>query len=124
MKEVVAIVRSNMVGVTKLALANAGFPAFNCVPCLGRGKKMCSPELIELILKNGDPPRTATGESMTEATRLIPKRMFSLIVKDEGVDKAVEALIRANSRGHPGDGKIFLLPVTESYVIRLGEQSE
>jgi nitrogen regulatory protein PII 2 len=124
MKEVVAIVRSHMVGATKLALANAGFPAFNCVPCLGRGKKMLSPELVELIMKNGELPRTAAGESMTEATRLIPKRMFSLVVKDEGVGRAVEVIIGANSRGRPGDGKIFVLPVMESYSIRLGEQGE
>lgn len=85
---------------------------------------MFSPELIELIMKNGELPRTAAGESMTEATRLIPKRMFSLVVKDEGVNKAVEAVIRANASGHPGDGKIFVLPVMDSYIIRLGEQGE
>ena len=124
MKEVVAIVRSNMVGATKLARANAGFPAFHCVPCLGRGKKMLNPELVELIMKNGELPQTAAGESMTEATRLIPKRMFSLVVQDEGVGRAVEVIIGANSRGHPGDGKIFVLPVMESYIIRLGEQGE
>jgi nitrogen regulatory protein PII 2 len=113
-----------MVGATKLALANAGFPAFNCVSCLGRGKKMFEPELVELIIKNGELAPTAAGEAMTEAVRLIPKRMFSLVVADEGVKKAVEAVMKVNSHGHPGDGKIFVLPVTESYVIRLGEQGD
>ena len=36
----------------------------------------------------------------------------------------VQAIIAANSTGHPGDGKIFVMPVGESYVVRTGERTD
>ena len=40
MKEVMAIVRMNMMNKTKKALADAGIPSFTARECLGRGKGM------------------------------------------------------------------------------------
>ncbi|MBF0566976.1 MAG: P-II family nitrogen regulator, partial [Nitrospirae bacterium] len=37
------------------------------------------------------------------------------------VDKAVEAIIKANQTGRPGDGKIFVCPVEEAIRVRTGE---
>jgi nitrogen regulatory protein PII 2 len=121
MKEILAILRSTKVNHTKNALVAAGFAGFSCASCLGRGKKLADPGLIRLILENGSLPMTAAGESLTEATRLIPKRIFSVIVSDERVGDAVQVIIAVNSSGNPGDGKIFVLPVRESYSVRLGE---
>jgi nitrogen regulatory protein PII 2 len=121
MKEVMAVVRTNKVGRTKEALAAAGFPGFTCIPCLGRGKKLLDPGLLKLIVESGQLPLTAAGESMTEATRLIPKRCFTLFVEDDRADDAVAVLIAVNSSGCPGDGKIFVLPVNESWSVRLGQ---
>jgi nitrogen regulatory protein PII 2 len=58
---------------------------------------------------------------MTEAARLIPKRFFTLIINDDEVDLAVKTIIKANQTGNPGDGRIFILPIEESYVVRTGE---
>ncbi|MDR2350367.1 MAG: P-II family nitrogen regulator [Deltaproteobacteria bacterium] len=124
MKEIMAIVRSTKVGRTKNALAAAGFPGFTCVPCLGRGKKLMDPGVLKLIMESGELPLTAAGESMTEASRLIPKRLFNVIVEDERVRDAVDVIIAVNSSGHPGDGRIFVLPVTASYSVRLGAETE
>jgi nitrogen regulatory protein PII 2 len=124
MKELMAIVRSNKVGQTKNALAGAGFPGFTCVPCLGRGKKLVDPGLLKLIMESGDLPLTAAGESMTEASRLIHKRLFNVIVPDDRVQDAVDILIAVNSSGHPGDGRVFVLPVSEAYTVRLAERTE
>ncbi|MDR2367353.1 MAG: P-II family nitrogen regulator [Deltaproteobacteria bacterium] len=123
MKELMAIVRATKVGQTKNALAGAGFPGFTCVPCLGRGKKLMDPGVLKLIMGSGELPLTAAGESMTEAARLIPKRLFSVIVDDERVQDAVDVLIAVNSSGHPGDGRIFVLPVETSYTVRLGTET-
>lgn len=121
MKELMVIVRSNKVGQTKNALAAAGFPGFTCIPCLGRGKKLMNPGVLKLIMESGELPLTAQGESLTEASRLIPKRLFQIVVEDERVQDAVDVLIAVNSSGHPGDGRIFVLPVLESFTVRLGD---
>ena len=120
MKEIMAIIRPNKVNPTKTALAEGGFPAFSCRPCLGRGKKSIDPELLKLVIATGELPMDATGENLTEAVRLISKRVFIVVVDDDKVQDAVDILIKTNQTGHPGDGKIFVLPIFESYRVRDG----
>jgi nitrogen regulatory protein PII 2 len=121
MKEVMCFIRANKVNDTKRALAERGFPAFTCRKCLGRGKKSVDPELLNTVLAVGELPLSPIGENLTEATRLIAKRFFTLIAKDEDVDKIVETIISANQTGNPGDGKIFILPLLEAYTVRSGQ---
>ena len=121
MKEVMAFLRTNKVNATKAALADQGFPAFTCRAVLGRGKAGIDPGVLEVVLSQGELPRNAVGEHMTEGGRLIAKRFFTLIVRDEEVKKVVEIIISTNKTGNPGDGKIFILPVVEAYQIRNGE---
>jgi nitrogen regulatory protein PII 2 len=121
-KEILAIVRTNRVGPTKKALAAAGFPGFTCIPCLGRGKKLVDPGLLKLIMESGELPLTAAGESMTEGSRLIPKRLFVIMAEDERIDDLADVIIAVNSTGHPGDGRIFVLPLVDSYSVRLGQK--
>ncbi len=120
MKEIMAFIRPNKVNVTKTALAEAGFPAFSCRKCLGRGKKSIDSELLKLVMSSGEVPMDASGEALTEAVRLIPKRVFTLIVEDDKVQDAVEVFTETNQTGRPGDGKIFILPIIESYRVRDG----
>jgi nitrogen regulatory protein PII 2 len=120
MKEIMAIIRPNKVNATKTALAEGGFPAFSCCPCLGRGKKSIDPELLKLVIATGELPMDATGENLTEAVRLISKRVFMVVVDDDKVQDAVDILIKTNQTSHPGDGKIFVLPIFESYRVRDG----
>ncbi|HOP73127.1 P-II family nitrogen regulator [Thermoclostridium caenicola] len=121
MKEVIAIIRLNKVNQTKKALAENGFPAFTCRKVLGRGKKSVDFSLVENIIQEGELPVSPLGEHLTESVRLIPKRVFTLIVTDDQVEKAVETIINANQTGNRGDGKIFVLPILENYQIRTGE---
>jgi nitrogen regulatory protein PII 2 len=123
MKEVMAIVRQNKVNVTKEALAEAGFPAFTCRKVLGRGKKLIDMTLLRSIVEAGEVPATAQGEYLSESSRLIPKRVFTVIVDDKEVDQVVNAMIEVNSTGNPGDGKIFVLPIQENYRVRNGEMT-
>ncbi|MDR0571033.1 MAG: P-II family nitrogen regulator [Clostridiales Family XIII bacterium] len=121
MKEVMCFIRANKVNDTKRALAENGFPAFACRKCLGRGKKGVDPDLLNVVLAAGELPLSPVGENFTEATRLIAKRFFTLIVDDRDVDKVVETVISANQTGNPGDGKIFVLPLLEAYTVRSGQ---
>ncbi|MFA9378657.1 MAG: P-II family nitrogen regulator [Lachnotalea sp.] len=121
MKEVMAIVRQNKVNLTKEALAEAGVPAFTCRKVLGRGKKLIDMSLLHTFVDAGEVPANQMGEYMSETTRLISKRVFTLIVEDSDVEKVVNTLMDVNSTGNPGDGKIFVLPIAESYKVRNGE---
>lgn len=123
MKEVMAIVRQNKVNTTKEALADAGVPAFTCRKVLGRGKKLIDMTLLRAIIDAGEIPPTATGEYLSETNRLISKRVFTIIVEDEDVEKVVNTIMDANSTGNPGDGKIFILPIYENYRVRNGEST-
>ena len=94
------------------------------MPCLGRGKKLMDPGVLKLIMASGELPLTAAGESLTEASRLIHKRLFNIIVEDERVQDLVDILIAVNGSCHPGDGRVFVLPVAEAYSVRLGTRGE
>jgi len=120
MKEVMAFLRPNKISVTKTALANGGFPAFTCRPCLGRGKQMGITSEMLGIMTDDDLPRNQIGESLSERGRLVSKRFFTLIVQDDEAEKAANIIIEANQTGNPGDGKIFILPIDEAYTIRSG----
>lgn len=121
MKEVMAFIRTNKVNATKKALGDAGFPAFMCRRCMGRGKKQIDPALLKYVMDTGEIPLSNIGESFTEGARLIAKRFFTLIVEDEDVEMAVKTIIDVNQTGNPGDGKIFILPVLQTYKVRTGE---
>ncbi len=72
-------------------------------------------------MESGELPVSKAGEAFTETARLIPKRFFSLVVEDEQVDLAVKTIINVNQTGNPGDGKIFIIPIQETYKVRTGE---
>ena len=123
MKEVLIIVRLNKLSRTKEALTNAGILGFTCRKIMGRGKKMYVSELYSVLSQEELPP-SPIGEYFTEGSRLIPKRLFTIITEDEDVKTIVDAVMEVNSTGNPGDGKIFVMPITEAYRIRDGKQQE
>jgi nitrogen regulatory protein PII 2 len=120
-KEIQAFIRTNKVNATKEALANAGFPAFLARKCLGRGKQMEGSAAVRLVMETGDLPISTEGETLTEIMRLIPKRFFSLVVEDDRAALAVKTIIEVNQTGNPGDGRIFVAPIQETYSVRKGK---
>lgn len=123
MKEVMAIIRQNKVNQTKEALVNEGYPAFTCLKVLGRGKKTIDLSIIQDIVDAGEMPVSTVGEALTESSRLIPKRFFTVICDDADVSKVVSIIIDNNQTGNPGDGKIFVIPIMESIRVRSGEKN-
>ncbi|MFZ5965697.1 MAG: P-II family nitrogen regulator [Bacillota bacterium] len=122
MKEVMIIVRMNMINKTKEALALAGFPAFNCMKVAGRGKKKVDYELIELLLDGQQLDSVNKAEVISEQHRLIPKRLISIVANDDDVKKIIDMVIEVNQTGNMGDGKIFVVPVEEVIRVRTGER--
>jgi nitrogen regulatory protein PII len=55
---------------------------------------------------------------------LLPKMQIEVVVPDNLVDDAVAAIITAARTGEIGDGRVFVIPVEQSYRIRTGERSE
>jgi len=124
MKEIIAVIRMNMINKTKEALLNEGFSSLNCTKVLGRGKKKVDFSIIEGMIRDSDITSPNLAESISESHRLIPKRMLSMAVQDRDVKKIVDIIIETNSTGKPGDGKIFVLPVDDAIRIRTGESGE
>jgi len=121
MKNILAIVRMDKLSETKNVLSEAGVSGFTCRRVTGRGKKVIHRALYSTLEENGELPVSPVGEYITEGTRLIPKRLFSIIVSDGEVDKTIQSILEVNSTGNPGDGKIFVIPMTESYRVRDGK---
>ena len=51
----------------------------------------------------------------------LPKIKIELVLAEDAVDSAIEAIIKAARTGKIGDGKIFVLPVEQIVRIRTGE---
>ncbi len=118
MKEIMAVIRMNMMNKTKRALTDAGVSSMHARECLGRGRGLVDVSLLRGAEQGYEEAISQLGSSQ----RLVPKRMLSMIVADENVEKIVKTIIETNSSGKSGDGKIFVMPVTESYRIRTGER--
>jgi nitrogen regulatory protein P-II 1 len=52
----------------------------------------------------------------------VPKVKLEVVVEDNMVERAVEAIVNAAHTGRIGDGKIFVSPIEEAVRIRTGER--
>ncbi len=59
-----------------------------------------------------------------EEMELLPKQMIYIVVRDELIDQVVETIKKELYTGHIGDGKIFVLPLTNVIRVRTGEEGE
>ncbi len=118
MKEVIAVVRMNMMNKTKAALTAAGINAFFAHEAQGRGVGFVNRKLLEGVQEGYEEAAALLGEK----GNLYPKRMVTVVVEDNLVDDVVEAIITTNQTGKAGDGKIFVMPVADSVRVRTGEK--
>ena len=120
MKEIMAIVRINMMNRTKKALADAGISSITARDALGRGKGLVDLTLLEGAEKGYEEAVAQLGQSQ----RLVPKRIFFVVVPDRLVKKTVKTIMEVNHTGKSGDGKVFVLPVAEAVRVRTGETGD
>ena len=101
MLAVTAIIRPEKILDVQDALYSHGFSAMTKINVSGRGK--------ERGIKVGD----VLYQEMT-------KVMIYIVVDDDEKDLVVDTIMQAaitGDKGNPGDGKIFVSPVYESYTI-------
>lgn len=120
MKEVMAIIRMNMMNKTKRALSDAGISSVTAKEALGRGKGLVDYKVLGGAERGYEEAIAQLGQSQ----RLIPKRLLTFIVPDALVEKVVKVLIKTNQTGKSGDGKIFVMPVTDAYRVRTAENGD
>ena len=120
MKEIMAIVRINMMNKTKKALGDAGITSITARDALGRGRGLVDLTLLQGAEKGYEEAVAQLGQSQ----RLIPKRVFFVVVPDRLVKKTVNTIITVNRTGKSGDGKVFVMPVADSIRVRTGEAGE
>ncbi len=120
MKEVIAIIRMNMMNQTKRALADAGISSMTAREVLGRGKGIVDMDLLQGAELGYEEAVSRLGQT----DRLIPKRIILVTLPDNLVETAVKTIIRVNRTNKSGDGKIFVLPAMEAIRIRTGEYGD
>ncbi|MGA7874958.1 MAG: P-II family nitrogen regulator [Desulfoferrobacter sp.] len=120
MKEIMAIVRINMMNKTKRALSEAGISSITARDALGRGKGLVDLKLLEGAEKGYEEAIAQLGQS----NRLIPKRILFIVVPDKLVQKTVKTIIRVNKTGKSGDGKVFVMPALDAVRVRTGESGD
>ena len=120
MKEMIAIVRLNMMNKTKRALADAGLGSITARDALGRGKGIVDLQLLKGAERGYEEAISQLGQSQ----RLIPKRALLMVVNDELVEKAAKTIIKTNRTGKSGDGMVFVLPCQEAVQVRTGERGD
>ena len=104
-----AIVRPNKVDDVKEALGRVSLPGMTVTEVRGHGKQK---------------GHTAIYRGKEYDVSLLPKMEIEVVVPDNLVDDAVAAIIRAARTGEIGDGRVFVIPVEQSYRIRTGERSD
>ena len=120
MKEIMAIVRINMMNRTKRALADAGVSSITARDALGRGKGLVDLTLLEGAEKGYEEAVAQLGQSQ----RLVPKRIFFVVVPDKLVKKTVQTIMEVNHTGKSGDGKVFVMPLGDAFRVRTGESGD
>ena len=110
MHKIEAIIRPEKLDNVKDALADAGFTGMNIVHVTGRG------------VQRGIVHTGRGGETYT--VDMLPKVKIEVVVKDDDCDRVVKVICDAARTGNIGDGKIFLIPVTDAIRVRTGERGE
>ena len=106
MKLIKAIVRPNKVDDVKEALGKLNISGMTVTEVRGHGKQK---------------GHTAIYRGKEYNVSLLPKMEIEIVVPDHVADEAVKAIIQAARTGEIGDGRVFVMPVAESYRIRTGE---
>jgi nitrogen regulatory protein PII 2 len=119
-KEVLAVIRMNKMNETKQALADAGVASFTARKVMGRGRG----NVDYRLLKGAEQGYEEAISQLAAGPKMIPKRMVFVVVPDERVPLVVNTLIQVNRTDHPGDGKIFVMPVKEAIRVRTDERDK
>ena len=65
---------------------------------------------------------TAVYRGKEYSVSLLPKVEIEVVVPDAVAEDVIEAIMMAARTGEIGDGRVFVIPVEQSYNIRTGER--
>ncbi len=105
MKKIEAVIRKAKFEDVKQALYDAGIEWFSYWDITGVGKS-----------KEDQVVRGQVFQSS-----YIQRRLVSIVVRDQNLEKTVNAIMTSARTGEMGDGKIFVSDVESTYRIRNGE---
>jgi len=109
MKKIEAIIKPFKLEEVKDALAQLGIQGMTASEVKGFGRQKGQTEIYR-------------GTEYT--VDFLPKIKLEIVLSDELVSDALNALVRAARTGKIGDGKVFVLPVEEAIRIRTAERAE
>ncbi|MEE8351857.1 MAG: P-II family nitrogen regulator [Rhodospirillales bacterium] len=107
MKKIEAIIKPFKLDEVKDALHEVGLQGITVIEAKGFGRQKGHTELYR------------GAEYVVD---FLPKVKIELIIEDDMLERAVEAIQQAAHTGRIGDGKIFISSVEEAIRIRTGEK--
>jgi nitrogen regulatory protein P-II 1 len=108
-KKIEAIIREEKLEPVKKLLEDAGYFGMTISEVSGRGRQ------------KGVPLKWGVREYRLE---FLPKLKIEVVVLDEDVPVAINAIIRGARTGDIGDGKIFVIPIEDAVRIRTGDSGD
>ena len=109
MKQITAIIKPFKLEEVREALGDVGVSGLTVTEVKGFGRQKGHPELYR------------GAEYVVD---FLPKVKIELIIEDEMVEKAVEAIRASAHTGRIGDGKIFVSGIEDAIRIRTGERGD
>ncbi len=107
MKKVEAIIKPFKLDEVKEALHEVGVQGLTVIEAKGFGRQKGHTELYR------------GAEYVVD---FLPKVKIEVVIEDDRVERATEAIAQAAHTGRIGDGKIFVSPIDEVIRIRTGEK--
>ena len=109
MKKIEAIIKPFKLDEVKDALHELGLKGMTVTEAKGFGRQKGHTELYR------------GAEYVVD---FLPKVKIEVVIEDQLVERAVEAIKNAAATGRIGDGKIFVYPVENDIRIRTGERGD
>jgi nitrogen regulatory protein P-II 1 len=106
MKKIEAIIKPFKLDEVKEALQDVGLQGITVIEAKGFGRQKGHTELYR------------GAEYVVD---FLPKVKIEIVIGDELVDRAIEAIRSAAQTGRIGDGKIFVSTIEQAIRIRTGE---
>ena len=109
MQKIEAIIREDAFDPIKTALEEKGFVSMTVSDVIGRGQQ------------KGISFKRRLGEHRIE---FLPKKKIEIVVEDDDLQLVLDTMCEIGRTGDIGDGKIFVIPVTEVIRIRTGDKGK
>ena len=121
MKEIKAIIQPFMLTRVVTALHKIeGLPGITISEIKGFGKSRGKKSSL-----SGIPPEAGENGNIEEGIyEFIPKVKIEMVVQDEMVEEVLATIKENAHTGNPGDGKIFVIEVSNVVKIRTNERGE